>query len=148
MGTTDGPKVWHRDGIIPPGLFADPYAINLSLSPFFREGEISREDITSYFLRGMSVCAKLGFNFQHNFHETSYKKPTFCDTCGGFVSTNPVGLRLPMSGLVLLGLRPSSSVLLQLWGVMKQGFRCKGKTLPGPQITPKVCPLSTENILP
>ncbi|KAK2894843.1 hypothetical protein Q8A67_012072 [Cirrhinus molitorella] len=63
-----------------------------------REGEISREEITSYFMRGMSVCAKLGFNLHnlHNFHETSYKRPTFCDTCGGF-----------------------------LWGVIKQGYHCK-----------------------
>ncbi|MEQ2170799.1 hypothetical protein GOODEAATRI_004051 [Goodea atripinnis] len=53
-----------------------------------REGQISREEITSYFMRGMSVCAKLGYNFNdtHNFHETTYKRPTFCDTCGGFVS--------------------------------------------------------------
>uniref|UniRef100_A0A673J2R7 RAS guanyl-releasing protein 1-like n=1 Tax=Sinocyclocheilus rhinocerous TaxID=307959 RepID=A0A673J2R7_9TELE len=65
-----------------------------------REGEISREEITSYFMRGMSVCAKLGFNLHnlHNFHETTYKRPTFCDTCGGFVS---------------------------LWGVIKQGYHCK-----------------------
>ncbi|KAL7878377.1 hypothetical protein AOLI_G00093510 [Acnodon oligacanthus] len=63
-----------------------------------REGEISREEITSYFMRGMSVCAKLGFNLHnlHNFHETTYKRPTFCDTCGGF-----------------------------LWGVIKQGYHCK-----------------------
>ncbi|KAM8853182.1 RAS guanyl-releasing protein 4 isoform 2-T2 [Synchiropus picturatus] len=61
-----------------------------------RLGQISREEITSYFMRGMSVCAKLGYNFKdaHNFHETTYKKPTFCDTCG-------------------------------LWGVIKQGFHCK-----------------------
>ncbi|KAG9348370.1 hypothetical protein JZ751_002105 [Albula glossodonta] len=52
-----------------------------------REGEISHEEITSYFMRGMSICAKLGLNFLHNFHETTYKRPTFCDTCGGFVST-------------------------------------------------------------
>ncbi len=55
-----------------------------------REGEISREEITSYFMRGMSVCAKLGFNLHnlHNFHETTYKRPTFCDICGGFVSVS------------------------------------------------------------
>ncbi len=53
-----------------------------------RQGQISREEITSYFMRGMSVCAKLGYNFKdaHNFHETTYKRPTFCCNCGGFVS--------------------------------------------------------------
>ncbi|XP_038144440.1 RAS guanyl-releasing protein 4 [Cyprinodon tularosa] len=63
-----------------------------------REGQISREEITSYFMRGMSVCAKLGYNFNdmHNFHETTYKRPTFCDACGGF-----------------------------MWGVIKQGYHCK-----------------------
>ncbi|XP_029303106.1 RAS guanyl-releasing protein 4 isoform X2 [Cottoperca gobio] len=62
-----------------------------------REGQISREEITSYFIRGMSICAKLGYNFNtHNFHETTYKRPTFCETCGGF-----------------------------LWGVIKQGYHCK-----------------------
>uniref|UniRef100_A0A8D0B060 RAS guanyl releasing protein 4 n=1 Tax=Sander lucioperca TaxID=283035 RepID=A0A8D0B060_SANLU len=62
-----------------------------------REGQISREEITSYFMRGMSVCAKLGYNFKaHNFHETTYKRPTFCETCRGF-----------------------------LWGVIKQGYHCK-----------------------
>ncbi|XP_062328403.1 RAS guanyl-releasing protein 4 [Osmerus eperlanus] len=67
-----------------------------------RKGEISREEITSYFIRGMSVCAKLGLNFSttsaqqvHNLHETTYKRPTFCDSCGGF-----------------------------LWGV-KRGYHCK-----------------------
>ncbi|KAJ8402179.1 hypothetical protein AAFF_G00370440 [Aldrovandia affinis] len=61
-----------------------------------REGQISRDEITSYFMRGMSVCAKLGFNFLHNFHETTYKKPTFSDTCRGF-----------------------------FLGVIKQGYRCR-----------------------
>lgn len=63
-----------------------------------REGQISREEINSYFMRGMSVCAKLGYNFNdvHKFHETTYKRPTFCFICGGF-----------------------------LWGVIKQGYHCK-----------------------
>ncbi|XP_076138010.1 RAS guanyl-releasing protein 4 isoform X1 [Alosa pseudoharengus] len=63
-----------------------------------RKGEISRQEIISYFMRGMSVCAKLGYSLHnlHNFHETTYKRPTFCDACGGF-----------------------------LWGVIKQGYHCK-----------------------
>ncbi|XP_074496334.1 RAS guanyl-releasing protein 4 isoform X1 [Sebastes fasciatus] len=62
-----------------------------------REGQISREEITSYFMRGMSICAKLGYNFNaHNFHETTYKRPTFCETCRRF-----------------------------MWGVIKQGYHCK-----------------------
>ncbi|XP_034024483.1 RAS guanyl-releasing protein 4 isoform X2 [Thalassophryne amazonica] len=64
-----------------------------------RQGQISHDEITSYFMRGMSVCAKLGYNFNdvHNFHEITYKRPTFCDSCRGF-----------------------------LWGVIKQGYHCKG----------------------
>ncbi|MGH0115020.1 UNVERIFIED_CONTAM: hypothetical protein FKN15_068395 [Acipenser sinensis] len=50
-----------------------------------REGLISHDEITSYFMRGISICAKLGLNFVHNFQETTYKKPTFCDTCNGFI---------------------------------------------------------------
>ncbi|KAG5269007.1 hypothetical protein AALO_G00197260 [Alosa alosa] len=64
-----------------------------------RKGEISRQEIISYFMRGMSVCAKLGYSLHnlHNFHETTYKRPTFCDACGGFV-----GIRVCQWGLLLL----------------------------------------------
>ncbi|XP_007460254.1 PREDICTED: RAS guanyl-releasing protein 1 isoform X2 [Lipotes vexillifer] len=61
-----------------------------------REGLISREEITAYFMRASSIYSKLGLGFPHNFQETTYLKPTFCDNCAGF-----------------------------LWGVIKQGYRCK-----------------------
>ncbi|XP_030307463.1 RAS guanyl-releasing protein 1 isoform X2 [Calypte anna] len=61
------------------------------------EGLISRDEITAYFMRASSIYSKLGLGFAHNFQETTYLRPTFCDNCAGF-----------------------------LWGVIKQGYRCKG----------------------
>ncbi|XP_059209926.1 RAS guanyl-releasing protein 1-like [Centropristis striata] len=61
-----------------------------------KEGLISRAEITAYFMRASVICSKLGLGFVHNFQETTYMKPTFCDNCSGF-----------------------------LWGVIKQGYRCK-----------------------
>ncbi|KAM6916859.1 RAS guanyl-releasing protein 1-like [Lycodopsis pacificus] len=61
-----------------------------------KEGLISREEITAYFMRASVICSKLGLGFVHNFQETTYMKPTFCDNCSGF-----------------------------LWGVIKQGYRCR-----------------------
>ncbi|XP_015249563.1 PREDICTED: RAS guanyl-releasing protein 1 isoform X1 [Cyprinodon variegatus] len=59
-------------------------------------GLVSREEITAYFMRASVICSKLGVGFAHNFQETTYMKPTFCDNCSGF-----------------------------LWGVIKQGYKCK-----------------------
>uniref|UniRef100_A0A3P9IWP2 RAS guanyl-releasing protein 1 n=1 Tax=Oryzias latipes TaxID=8090 RepID=A0A3P9IWP2_ORYLA len=61
-----------------------------------KEGMVSREEITAYFMRASVICSKLGLGFVHNFQEATYMKPTFCDNCSGF-----------------------------LWGVIKQGYRCK-----------------------
>ncbi|XP_037551005.1 RAS guanyl-releasing protein 1 [Nematolebias whitei] len=61
-----------------------------------KEGLVNREEITAYFMRASVICSKLGLGFVHNFQETTYMKPTFCDNCSGF-----------------------------LWGVIKQGYRCR-----------------------
>nr|XP_005993023.1 PREDICTED: RAS guanyl-releasing protein 1 [Latimeria chalumnae] len=61
-----------------------------------REGLISRDEITAYFMRASSIYSKSGLGFPHSFQETTYLKPTFCDNCAGF-----------------------------LWGVIKQGYRCR-----------------------
>uniref|UniRef100_A0A4W3HZV6 RAS guanyl-releasing protein 1 n=1 Tax=Callorhinchus milii TaxID=7868 RepID=A0A4W3HZV6_CALMI len=60
------------------------------------EGLISREEITAYFMRASSIFSKSVLGFHHNFQETTYMKPTFCDNCAGFI-----------------------------WGVIKQGYRCR-----------------------
>ncbi|XP_067847470.1 RAS guanyl-releasing protein 1-like [Heptranchias perlo] len=60
------------------------------------EGLISREEITAYFMRASSIFSKSVLGFLHNFQETTYLKPTFCDNCAGFI-----------------------------WGVIKQGYKCR-----------------------
>ncbi|PIO35901.1 hypothetical protein AB205_0175710, partial [Aquarana catesbeiana] len=42
-----------------------------------RDGQISRQEITAYFMRASSICSKLGLGFLHNFQETTYLRPTF-----------------------------------------------------------------------
>ncbi|XP_037675535.1 RAS guanyl-releasing protein 4 isoform X2 [Choloepus didactylus] len=59
-------------------------------------GSFSREELTGYLLRASAICSKLGLAFLHAFHEVTFRKPTFCDSCSGF-----------------------------LWGVTKQGYRCR-----------------------
>uniref|UniRef100_A0A8C8S0C3 RAS guanyl releasing protein 4 n=1 Tax=Pelusios castaneus TaxID=367368 RepID=A0A8C8S0C3_9SAUR len=61
-----------------------------------RAGPYSREEITNYFMRACAVFSKLGLGFLHDFQEATFKKPTFCHSCNGF-----------------------------LWGVSKQGYRCR-----------------------
>jgi hypothetical protein len=57
---------------------------------------ISKTEMRSYFLR--AKYHDLKGEFKHDFHETTYFKPTFCVHCTGL-----------------------------LWGLIKQGWKCKGK---------------------
>ncbi|OWK61249.1 Ras guanyl-releasing protein 3 [Lonchura striata] len=70
-----------------------------------QDGLISKEEMMAYFLRAKSQFqCKMGPGFIHNFQEMTYLKPTFCEHCAGF-----------------------------LWGIIKQGYKCKeylNKTIP------------------
>ncbi|XP_045041492.2 RAS guanyl-releasing protein 4 isoform X4 [Desmodus rotundus] len=74
-----------------------PFACHgLHPPPRQESGSFSREELTEYLLRASAICSKLGLAFLHTFHEVTFRKPTFCDSCSGF-----------------------------LWGVTKQGYRCR-----------------------
>lgn len=63
-----------------------------------RSGSFSREELTKYLLHASAICSKLGLAFLHAFQEVTFRKPTFCHSCSGFVSTGPVstlGSHLP-----------------------------------------------------
>ncbi|XP_027624218.1 ras guanyl-releasing protein 3 isoform X3 [Tupaia chinensis] len=63
-----------------------------------QDGLISKDEMMAYFLRAKSqLHCKMGPGFVHNFQEMTYLKPTFCEHCAGF-----------------------------LWGIIKQGYKCKG----------------------
>ncbi|XP_006871605.1 PREDICTED: RAS guanyl-releasing protein 4 [Chrysochloris asiatica] len=74
-----------------------PFACHgLHPPPSQGHGSFSREELTGYLLRASAICSKLGLAFLHTFHEVTFRKPTFCNSCSGF-----------------------------LWGVTKQGYRCR-----------------------
>lgn len=79
-----------------------PFACHgLHPPPRHGSGSFSREELTKYLLHASAICSKLGLAFLHAFQEVTFRKPTFCHSCSGFVSTGP------------------------LWGVTKQGYRCR-----------------------
>ncbi|XP_051018752.1 RAS guanyl-releasing protein 4 [Acomys russatus] len=74
-----------------------PFACHgLHPPPRHGSGSFSREELTEYLLRASAICSKLGLAFLHTFHEVTFRKPAFCHSCSGF-----------------------------LWGVTKQGYRCR-----------------------
>nr|XP_019834078.1 PREDICTED: RAS guanyl-releasing protein 4 isoform X1 [Bos indicus] len=76
-----------------------PFACHgLHPPPCQGSGSFSREELTGYLLRASAICSKLGLAFLHTFQEVTFRKPTFCNSCSGF-----------------------------LWGVTKQGYRCRGE---------------------
>lgn len=44
---------------------------------------ISKEEMKTYFLKANYQALRT--EFKHDFHETTYFKPTFCNHCDGFV---------------------------------------------------------------
>ncbi|CAI5452516.1 unnamed protein product [Caenorhabditis angaria] len=61
-----------------------------------RDGQISKEELKTYFMAANKDSKDLRRGFKHNFHETTFITPTTCSHC------NKV-----------------------LWGFIRQGFKCK-----------------------
>lgn len=95
-----------------------------------RSGTFSREELTGYLLRASAICSKLGLAFLHTFHEVTFRKPTFCDSCSGFVSAlpTPATILRPVSPRVPPAPHSPSSESQRGPGAV---------TVPKPQIIPK-----------
>ncbi|UYV65666.1 RASGRP1 [Cordylochernes scorpioides] len=88
-----------RDGVLCPEEFEAlasnfPLMDDLSVLDTDQDGAVSRVELSAYCLKSNSQVLRSGF--QHDFHETTYFKPTFCAHCHGL-----------------------------LWGLIKQGHKCR-----------------------
>ncbi|XP_052105523.1 ras guanyl-releasing protein 3-like isoform X1 [Mytilus californianus] len=88
-----------RDGFISHAEFEAiagnfPFIDSFSVLDADQDGKISKAEMKTYFFR--ANCHALRNSFKHDFHETTYFKPTFCIHCTGL-----------------------------LWGLIKQGWKCK-----------------------
>ncbi|XP_060711442.1 RAS guanyl-releasing protein 2-like [Hemiscyllium ocellatum] len=72
-----------------------PYLDRFSVLDENHDGQISRDEMITYFMQANSLLnCKMGFI--HNFTETTYLKPTYCEHCKNFI-----------------------------WGLYKQGYKCR-----------------------
>lgn len=91
-----------RDGFISQEDFESvaanfPFLDSFCVLDKDQDGLISKEEMVAYFLRANPLLQKkMGPGFLHNFTEVTYLRPTFCEHCAGF-----------------------------LWGIIKQGYKCK-----------------------
>ncbi|CAF0936863.1 unnamed protein product [Adineta ricciae] len=88
-----------RDGYISHTEFEEiaqnfPFIDTFTVLDADQDGMISKTEMRCYFLR--AKYHDLKGEFKHDFHETTYFKPTFCVHCTGL-----------------------------LWGLIKQGWKCK-----------------------
>ncbi|KJH47064.1 phorbol esters/diacylglycerol binding domain protein, partial [Dictyocaulus viviparus] len=60
------------------------------------DGQISKEELKTYFVKANNDSVNFRLGFKHNFRETTFLTPTSCSHCG----------RL-------------------LWGLIRQGWKCK-----------------------
>ncbi|KAI3363428.1 hypothetical protein L3Q82_011574 [Scortum barcoo] len=83
-----------------------------------QDGLISKDEMIAYFLRANPLLqCKMGPGFVHNFQEMTYLKPTFCEHCAGFVCISKI-LTLHVAFFL-------NFALSNLWGIIKQGYKCK-----------------------
>uniref|UniRef100_T1JIP6 Ras guanyl-releasing protein 3 n=1 Tax=Strigamia maritima TaxID=126957 RepID=T1JIP6_STRMM len=88
-----------RDGYISQAEFEAisgnfPFIDSFCVLDADHDGMISKIEMRDYFIRANCHAFKNGF--KHEFHETTYFKPTYCAHCTGL-----------------------------LWGIIKQGYKCK-----------------------